>query len=609
MKLKNINLHLRLILPLGLCLFILVSVALAYLYFHSSQQIANLSEKNIKHIQNLSNSNINRMTDLLGNNLNEQQAFSAMTVKQIEEIQINAAEDLLELTSRPFEKAFDTGDKRAVRTWLKRSGEAKGVEEVSVINEQGLVAFSSNKQLLGTRIPGNVMAQVATSDGKFRRWADNGLETFITKTIERKCIRCHVHSSWEGRVGENAGYFYLRVSTDAFDKLRKQNERTLAGQIAKNTAALSRQIEESKKMSSELKLENQAGQDVINSFNFRVFTVTVAGIIAISALLLYFLVRNIVSKPISRMIEALTESSDSLSLSCFKIQSLAEKASEQAASVENTAAFLEQISSATKQNARNADQVDVLMQESRGIIENANASMDELTGSMGEISKASEETSKIIKTIDEIAFQTNLLALNAAVEAARAGEAGAGFAVVADEVRNLALRAAEASNNTSELVQGTVGQVNAGLELVKKTNKAFSEVTISADKVNELISNITAANNDQENGIEKLNNAVTEVDKISQQNAADAKEGASASMVMNTEANQLKKFVGVLTTLVHGKGNGTGKKARKIKKRHRLDDSPKNHPEQFDDRSSALIASEADPYKSLLGTGNDLEEF
>jgi len=418
----------------------------------------------------------------------------------------------------------------------------------------------SDNQFLGSQIPENILAQVAGGGGKFRRWTDNGLETFITKTIKRKCIRCHVHHSWEGRVGENAGYFYLRVSTDAFKKLKKQSEITLAEQMRENKEILSGQIAESKKMSLEFKEENKAGLDEINHFNSTIFIITVVGIIVVSALLLFFLVKKIVSKPINRMIKSLTEGSGTLSATCVQIttsnQSMAVTASEQAASIEETSASLEQISSATKQNADNANQANNLMQESGQIIKNANASMDELTGSMDEISKASEETFKIIKTIDEIAFQTNLLALNAAVEAARAGEAGAGFAVVADEVRTLAMRAAEASKNTSEMVQGTVGQINDGLGLVHKTSKAFSEVTTSADEVSELISKITTASSEQANGIEQVNNAVIEMDKVTQQNAASAEEGASASEEMNTQANQMKGIVGVLTTLVNGRANG-----------------------------------------------------
>jgi methyl-accepting chemotaxis protein len=147
--------------------------------------------------------------------------------------------------------------------------------------------------------------------------------------------------------------------------------------------------------------------------------------------------------------------------------SLADGASEQAASVEETSSSLEEMSSMIKQNA------DHLMSESRQVVEKANASMGELTTAMGQISGASDETAKIIKTIDEIAFQTNLLALNAAVEAARAGEAGAGFAVVADEVRNLALRAAEAARSTEGLIAGTVRNVQRGSELVSVTDAVF----------------------------------------------------------------------------------------------------------------------------------------
>ena len=180
----------------------------------------------------------------------------------------------------------------------------------------------------------------------------------------------------------------------------------------------------------------------------------------------------------------------------------------------------------TKQNADNARQADQLTASTKESECRSTQMMDKLTTSMGEISRASEETSNIIKTIDEIAFQTNLLALNAAVEAARAGEAGAGFAVVADEVRNLAMRAAEAAKNTANLIEGTVKKVQDGSALVEQTEKEFRSVALNVGRFNELTGQISAASLEQAQGIEQINKAVGEMDKVVQQNAANAEEAA-----------------------------------------------------------------------------------
>jgi methyl-accepting chemotaxis protein len=283
--------------------------------------------------------------------------------------------------------------------------------------------------------------------------------------------------------------------------------------------------------------------------------ISVLAIIVLMALAAFFIARSIVG-PIQRVSQGLVDSTAQVASVSAQVSGsskvLSDGAAEQAAAIEETSSSLEEMASMTKQNAGNAGQADGLMKQVEQFVAQSNDSIGKLSASMQEITRASEETQKIVKTIDEISFQTNLLALNAAVEAARAGEAGAGFAVVAEEVRNLAKRAAESARNTAGLIDGTIKKVKEGSGLMSVTHESFTKVAGSATQVAELLAEIATASREQSQGIDQVNKAVGDVDKVTQQNAANAEESAAASEELATQADQMKVMVNELLTLIGG---------------------------------------------------------
>jgi len=225
-------------------------------------------------------------------------------------------------------------------------------------------------------------------------------------------------------------------------------------------------------------------------------------------------------------------------------QSLAEQSNEQASSLEEISSSLEETSSMTKQNAGNSDQAKKLVDQVVYDLSEVSIAMDRMASAIREIKQSSDNTAMIIKTIDSIAFQTNLLALNAAVEAARAGEAGKGFAVVAGEVRNLARRSADAARNTADLIKVSVEHAENGVAITQDVEKALSQSVEHAGKVGGLITEIAKACNDQALGIEQVNHALAQINGVTQQNAANAEESASAALELSDRAVDLANLVG-----------------------------------------------------------------
>lgn len=265
-----------------------------------------------------------------------------------------------------------------------------------------------------------------------------------------------------------------------------------------------------------------------------------------------------INKDLNKTIHSLGESSTQLTDASVQISeasaTLAEGASEQAASLEETSASLEEISSMTKRNAENAQNARELSRSAREAAELGASNVQEMSQAMADIQAASANISKIIKTIDEIAFQTNILALNAAVEAARAGEAGMGFAVVADEVRALAQRSAQAARETAERIEDSIRKSINGVTISEKVSKNLEDIVQRIRNVDELVAEIAAASREQSQGIEQVNTAVNQMDKVIQKNAAHSQEFAAAASQLQQQSAMLKEAISGLRKMTSGQG-------------------------------------------------------
>jgi methyl-accepting chemotaxis protein len=285
-------------------------------------------------------------------------------------------------------------------------------------------------------------------------------------------------------------------------------------------------------------------------------TMSIAFIViaAVVGTLLAVVITRSITGPLKRVIIGLNSGADQVATASGQMssssQSLASGCSEQAASIEETSASLEEMSSMTKQNAGNSQEANTIMTDASETVGRTQGSMERLNSAIEEIKNSADETSRIIKTIDEIAFQTNLLALNAAVEAARAGDAGKGFAVVAEEVRNLAQRAGEAARTTGELIEGSVKNAENGVTAAQETGETLNEVSGQATRAASIVGEIAAASNEQSQGVDQINVAVSQMDTVVQSNAASAEETAAAAEELTSQAGELHQMVAELSRVV-----------------------------------------------------------
>ena len=319
-------------------------------------------------------------------------------------------------------------------------------------------------------------------------------------------------------------------------------------------------------------------------------------------------VKNLVSY-MDRLSGDLGNTSGQVSQASFHLdsasQKLAEGTTEQAAAIQEVSATLEETSSMVQKNNENTDQAAKLARKAKDSAYNSNLEMSKMMESMEKLKVSSNQISKIIKVIDEIAFQTNILALNAAVEAARAGDAGKGFAVVAEEVRNLAQRSTQSAKDTTDLIENNISLSEQGVDLAKSVYDSVTGIDSEAKKVSDLLDEIAVATKEQALGVEQIHKAISQMESVMQNNAGTADDTASASQELYAQTSSMNDIVDRLSLFVYGSDSANVLNKPNPQPRLTNVQTPyKTH------KPGRLASQKIDPEKLLpLHDNNDLSNF
>jgi len=445
------------------------------------------------------------------------------------------------------------------------SGDLNDVYRTRIPAMKGLTAISEAESTIQKGERSLLVPEIFKDEGEKARQLtalDNGWKTAdqafksldaSSKTPEEAGLRNNLKTAWDNWRKEQNQVVELLKNDKRDDALVYST-----GKAREAVGAVDRLLKDAIALNAKLSDEQERSAAATARWTSIVTSIgTLAGALFAVGLGIFF--ANYITRPINKVIGGLSESAFQMAAASGEIssasQSLAAGASQSASSLQEASSSLEELSALTKQNV---DRVDELFKSGATTYQLQKAchkSLRDANECIKKTGEAGEQASKITKNSDDIAFQINLLALNAAVEAARAGEAGAGFAVVADEVRNLALRSAEAAKNTDAIIGDTLANLERGIALVSKALEEFYSMGEVGKSTFELIKQVGETTKEQAAGIEHINQAISEIDKVVQQNAANAEESASASEEMNAQAEQTKSYIQNLIDVIGGSTN------------------------------------------------------
>jgi methyl-accepting chemotaxis protein len=524
------------------------------------------------------------------------------TLKVLREGAKNQAHSVFASLEAGTAGSLERGEMEVFDELIAGLGAVPGVVEIGLTDPKGTIHYSSLAANKGKS--SDFAGLVGSSVVVVEKEEGNALLLLSAEIFETKCLECHEGAA----VGSVSGVLYLRF---ALDKLREGETRVAAAlanarrdslltggltgigglliatlgvmlllgrMVRKPLAQVVTVMAEMGKghLGRRLNLhqKDEIGQiaESIDAFSETLEKEIVGTLTKLAAGDLTFevhpydqqdVIRNALKKmgqDLNGLMSRIQILGDQINSGSFQVsdasQSLSQGATESAASLEEITSTMHEMGSRTRRSAENAGQASKLAEQARQSAEGGNAHMVEMVEAMGEINASSQSISRIIKTIDEIAFQTNLLALNAAVEAARAGQHGKGFAVVAEEVRNLAARSARAARETADLIEGSVEKVAAGSQIADKTAEALGEIVGGIGKVTDLVAEIAASSNEQAQGISEINIGLGQIDQVTQQNTANAEESAAAAQELASHAVQMQQMLQRFKLKGQGRGGG-----------------------------------------------------